>query len=83
MQEGFTIDKSKFLPAGYKVYGKRIKLQGSSSWRRIVAAEENTTAGALGDANFNVDKVLAGEPIQVFTYRCTQCGYLEAYAPLI
>jgi hypothetical protein len=84
MEEGFTVDNSKgsTILAGYKAYGKDVRLGGSSSWWKIVTPEENTSAGLLGGDAFLVDRVLAGEPIQVFTFRCLECGYLESYAPL-
>lgn len=79
MEEGFTVDNNKPVHDGYPAYGKKVKLGGSSSWWRLVPAEPNAKAGLLGE--FAVARVLAGEPYQVFTYRCSQCGYLEAYAP--
>lgn len=79
LEEGFTVDNSKPVHEGYPAFGKNVKLGGSSSWWRLVPAEADAKAGMFGE--FSVGRVLAGEPFQVFTYRCTQCGHLEAYAP--
>jgi predicted nucleic-acid-binding Zn-ribbon protein len=80
--EGLAVDNSKIVPEGYPAYGKKLKLGGSASWWRLVPAEKNARkAGPLPGADFEADKVVAGERFQIFTYRCEQCGYLESYAP--
>lgn len=81
MQEGFAVDNSKVVSAGHPAYGKRVKLGGSSSWWQVAPAKQGQSAGILGEETFKLDLVLAGESIQVFTYRCQDCGYLESYAP--
>ena len=82
MEEGLAVDNSKTVPAGYPAYGKRVKLGGSASWWRIVPKDPGSKPvnSILGES-FEADMVLAGEPVQIFSYRCTVCGFLEAYAP--
>jgi hypothetical protein len=80
MEEGLAVDNTKIVPEGYSAFGKNVSLGGSASWWQIVLAEPNTPAGLFGDS-FTADKVLAGNKIQIFTYRCSTCGFLEAYAP--
>ena len=81
LQEGFTVDNNKIVPSGYPAFGENVKLGGSHSWWQIVPAQEGQTAGVFAPETFKLDRVLAGERIQVFTYRCEHCGFLEAYAP--
>jgi predicted nucleic-acid-binding Zn-ribbon protein len=73
MQEGLTEINSESVKrsAGNPALGARVVLGGSPSWWAIEAPEKPGIA----------DKVLAGTPIQVLTYRCQQCGFLESYAP--
>jgi hypothetical protein len=82
MQEGLAVDNSKIVPAGYPAFGKRVKLGGSASWWRIVLKDlgAKPVNSVLGES-FEADMVLAGEPVQIFSYRCVECGFLEAYAP--
>lgn len=73
MQEGLTEINSESVKrtAGHPALGARVVLGGSPSWWAVVTPEKPGIA----------DKVLAGEPHQVMTYRCEQCGFLESYAP--
>lgn len=73
MQEGLTEINSERVKqtAGHPALGPRVMLGGSSCWWAITAPERPGMA----------EKVLAGEPHQVLTYRCQQCGFLESYAP--
>ncbi|TFH31674.1 MAG: hypothetical protein E4G99_13670 [Anaerolineales bacterium] len=80
MEEGLAVDNAKIVPEGYPAFGKNVTLGGSASWWQIVPAQPNTKAGPFGES-FMADKVLAGERQQIFTYCCSSCGYLEAYAP--
>jgi hypothetical protein len=80
MHEGLAVDNIKIVPEGYRAFGKNVTLGGSASWWKIVPAEPNTRASPFGD-NFTTDKILTGDKKQIFTYRCSDCSYLEAYAP--
>ncbi len=81
-EEGLAVDNSKTVPAGYPAYGVRVKLGGSASWWRIVPKDSGSKPvnSILGES-LEADMVLAGEPIQIFSYHCVDCGFLEAYAP--
>lgn len=80
MEEGLAVDNIKVINENHPAHGKNVSLGGSASWWQIVPAEANTSAGLFG-GGFAVSKVIAGEKKQIFTYRCSNCGYLEAYAP--
>ncbi|RJQ43309.1 MAG: hypothetical protein C4534_08360 [Gaiellales bacterium] len=75
MQEGIMdLNKEKTAQqhqAGTMALGPRVVLGGSSVWWALAEPEKPGMA----------DRVLAGEPHQVLTYRCEQCAYLESYAP--
>ena len=80
MEEGLAVDNAKVVQENHPAFGKNVSLGGSASWWQIVPADPNTTAGPFGDT-FTVSKIIAGEKIQIFSYRCSVCGFLEAYAP--
>jgi hypothetical protein len=80
MEEGLAVDNGTDVHKAHPAYGTNVSMGGSASWWQIVDAEPNSSAGPFGDT-FRVDKVIHGDKIQIFTYRCTNCGYLEAYAP--
>jgi len=73
MREGLTVINSERvrITAGHPALGNRVTLGGSCSWWAVAAPEKPGIA----------DKVLAGDPCQVFAYRCDQCGFLEFFAP--
>jgi hypothetical protein len=75
MQEGIT-EINKEIPrheldVDYPAYGASVVLGGSPAWWAIKAPERPGIA----------DRVLTGKYMQVLTYRCEQCGFLESYAP--
>jgi len=80
LEEGLAVDNAKVVPEAHPAFGKNLTMGGSASWWKIIPAAPNTSAGPFGDT-FAVSKVIAGEKKQIFTYRCSDCGYLEAYAP--
>lgn len=73
MREGLSVINSERvkIKAGHPALGNRVTLGGSCSWWEVAAPEKPGI----------VDKVLAGEPRQMFAYRCDQCGFIELYAP--
>jgi hypothetical protein len=83
MEEGFAVDNEKFLDPPPPAFGERISLGGSESWWKLLKPknEKDGTVGLLGK-NLKAEKVIYEKKgIQIFTYRCKDCGYLEAYAP--
>jgi hypothetical protein len=83
MVKGFTVDNAKVINDPHPAYGPRMKLGGSHSWWQLFDAQTGeTVVSPLPGMNFNAARVLRGtQGIQVFTYRCQDCGLLEAYAP--
>jgi len=83
MDEGFTVDNAKVINENHPAYGPRMKLGGSHSWWQLFdAGAGETDVSPLPGFSFTAAKVLRGTAgLQVFTYRCQDCGFLEAYAP--
>lgn len=73
MKEGFTVLNSERvkITEGHPAFGDRVLLGGSCSWWGLKAPDSPGIA----------EKVLTGEPHQIFAYRCEQCGYVELFAP--
>jgi hypothetical protein len=83
MEEGFAVDNDKVLSPPHPAYGERMSLGGSESWWRLSApkSDKDASVGVLG-MGFKAEKIIyEKQGIQIFTYRCQDCGYLEAYAP--
>ena len=80
MVEGLAVDNSKQVQDAHPAYGKNLSMGGSPSWWRIIPAQPDASVGLLGNS-FQVNKVIDGQKIQIFTFRCSDCGYLESYAP--
>jgi hypothetical protein len=83
MEQGFTVDNDKVLDVPHPAYGERMKLGGSESWYRLSKPSSDKEGKvSLFGHGFMADLVIAdSKGIQVFTYRCVDCGFLEAYAP--
>lgn len=83
MEEGFAVDNSKVINPSHPAFGPRMKLGGSESWFRLSdpSSPKESTVSILG-VGFQAQRIIAdNNGIQVFTYRCRDCGFLEAYAP--
>jgi hypothetical protein len=83
MVEGFTVDNAKVINDPHPAYGPRMKLGGSHAWWQLYPADSHESdVSPLPGMRFTAARVLRGsQGIQVFTYRCQECGFLEAYAP--
>lgn len=80
LEEGLAVDNSKQVQDDHPAFGENLSMGGSPSWWRIVPADPGSSAGVLG-LSFKVSKIISGQKRQIFTYRCSECGYLESYAP--
>lgn len=83
MEEGFAVDNDKVLNPPHPAYGERMSLGGSESWWRLSEPkdEKDGSVGLFG-MGFKAEKVIYDtQGIQVFVYRCQDCGFLESYAP--
>ncbi len=83
MELGFNVDNDKVLSVPHPAYGERMKLGGSESWYRLSEpSSEKEGKVSLFGHGFKADYVIAdSNGMQVFTYRCQGCGFLESYAP--
>jgi predicted nucleic-acid-binding Zn-ribbon protein len=80
LEEGLAVDNSKQVQDDHPAFGENLSMGGSPSWWRITPANPDASVGVLGHS-FKVAKIITGEKRQIFSYRCSDCGYLESYAP--
>lgn len=73
MREGLTALNRELaqLSEGHPAIGTRMMLGAACSWWELRAPDKPGIA----------DKVLTGEPRQIFAYRCDQCAFMELFAP--